>query len=156
MDSQTYYQRIMHDIVSQTDSSLIIFFILVIISMVIFILPFYVIILKDRKEQRVQDNIRHERYIKREREIIHVVTANTEAIAGLKSTMDITVTSNASTFTRIHDRIDEQNKLFADLIVMNTKTVSALDELIRKQQLLSNDMKRGFDEVRQILNSKND
>jgi len=144
----------MHDIVNQTDSSLITFFIIVIIAMVLFILPFYVIILKDRKEQRTQDNLRQDRYIEREREIIRVVTANTEAITGLKAAVDITSASNATIFTRIHDRIDSQNKQITELGTLITKAVSSLDEVIRKQQTLCNDMKSGFSEVKKIINSK--
>jgi len=119
MDSQYYYQHIMHDIVSQSDSSLIIFFVLAIITMILFIIPFYVIILKDRKEKRLQHDIRHKRYIEREREILRVVTANTEAITSLKSTIDIVVSSSTASFMRIHERIDEQSKMIATLVEQN-------------------------------------
>jgi len=93
-------QEIINAVMQRTNSELILFFILLLVAMVLVWIPLYRIFRKDRIE-RVK--LEHER----EKQIIYVITANTDVISGLKTTMDIFSSATQTSFSRIHDRIDQ-------------------------------------------------
>jgi hypothetical protein len=128
--------------------------------MVVFIIPVYAMILKDRKDHRAAEakrltaeteatNTRQNKYMEREQQIIAVVTANTEVMASLKSTLERDGKETKTTIERVHTRIDEQGKTLVEQGGAIVKLQSTLDEVIRKQQAVSDDIKRGFSEIRQ-------
>jgi heme/copper-type cytochrome/quinol oxidase subunit 2 len=111
-------QEVIQAVVEQTHSELILFFVLIVVVLVVFILPLYVMIMKDRRDRRTTeesraktqadaDNTRQDKYIDREKHIISVITANTEVISGLKTTLEIIRTDTTDSFRRIHLRLDE-------------------------------------------------
>jgi len=128
-------EQIVNEIIHKTTSELIIFFILVMITLVIVFLPLYRMMVKDRKERNVQN-------FEREKQIMSVITANTEVISRLKTTLDFTSNNTNSSFTRIHDRIDKQSEKQTELGADTARIQSTLDEIVRKQQSTSDDIKK--------------
>jgi hypothetical protein len=108
------YEDLLRDIAQQTNSELILFFIVFLAAMVVVFLPFYLMMGKQRKETREAEKEKRDSYTEREKEIINVIKENSEVNAGLKVTMEkyfnllelINATTNQS-FGRIHQRIDE-------------------------------------------------
>ena len=146
------YEDVLHEVINKAESDIILLFVIAAVAMVIFMLPLYGMILRDRKERRVSEaarikdetdaaNTRQDKYMERERQIIAVITANTEAITSLKSIFEISSTSTTSSFARVHDRLDKQAQAAGQM-------QATLDEVIRKQQAISDDIQRGFSEIR--------
>jgi glyceraldehyde-3-phosphate dehydrogenase/erythrose-4-phosphate dehydrogenase len=119
-------------------------------------IPFYRMMTKDRKARAAQDNVRQDKYIEREKEIISVITANTEAITGLKATLELTSTSTISSFARIHERMDSNSEKMNEHGEGITRIQTKLEEMIRKQHTVSEDIKRGFSEIRQKKRDRSD
>lgn len=122
--------ELLKELTQKTNSELILFFVLFIIAMVA-IIPLYRMMLKDKKEKLKVEadslNTRQDKYIEREREIIKVITANTEVMAGLKTTIENNTTVTSSSIMRIYDKIDLQGK--------DVEQIKALlDNLVREQQ----------------------
>ena len=111
-----YYYQLLENITTGSDSSLIFFFVIV----AGLVLPLYGLILKDRKysrahenEKRKHDADKHDKYIERERELIHVMRENSAVIAGntaiMESMKTILINNGADTkqaFGRVHERMD--------------------------------------------------
>jgi sensor domain CHASE-containing protein len=133
--------QLLSEVAQRSNSELIYFFIIVAVVLAIVCIPMYRMMLKERKERLIQESIRQERYIEREREIIKVISENSAVIAGLKATFELTGASNHSSFSRVHERLDE-------IIQHNTTVKVTLDEVIRRQQTISADIKHGFSEIR--------
>ena len=93
-------QEIINAVINKTDSVMILFFVLFIIGMVAAFIPIYRMQLKDRKELREYDKERQEIYVK-------VVTANTEAMVGIKTLMEANISDTKEGLRRIHMRIDD-------------------------------------------------
>ena len=93
-------QEIIKEVMQRTNSELMLFFILLLVAMVVVWIPLYRMMRKDRIERVKLD-------FERERSILDVVTANTDVISELKTTMGIFSKSTNSSFSRIHDRIDQ-------------------------------------------------
>ena len=81
-------QHIITEVVRATDNDFVLFFALIVISLVVFFLPLYSMIRKDKKIY------------------VDIITNNTEVCAGLKSTMELNNQLTSSTISRIHERID--------------------------------------------------
>jgi hypothetical protein len=126
-----------HEVVRRTESELILFFTLFLVALISFFIPMYRLISKNRGEDRKAEANRQERYMEREKRIIEVVTANTEVMAGLKATLDKDGKTTTASLERIHTRIDEQGGAIA-------KAQATLDEVVRNQRAISDDIKRGF------------
>jgi heme/copper-type cytochrome/quinol oxidase subunit 2 len=137
-------QQIVSEVVNKTTSELILFFVLVLVMLIVFFLPLYSMMRKERKERHEQDNIRQDKYIEREKQVIGVITANTQVISGLKTTLEISNTATTSSFARIHDRLDFQSEKMSAQGESIARFQTTLDELIRKQISISEDLKRGF------------
>jgi hypothetical protein len=82
-------------------------------------------ILKDRKDQRSQ-------YADKVKMILEVIAANTEAVAGLKNTMETSSAQTGGTVGRIHARIDETMKLHSETAATLTKIMGALESPVRR------------------------
>ena len=90
---------LLESIIQKTNNDLIFFFILFIIALIAFFIPFYRLTIKDRKERYSQEKQREERLIK-------VVEQNTEAITKLNTRLEIDSNSTKASFDRLHSRMD--------------------------------------------------
>ena len=124
---------IINSIVGNTQSDLILFFIIMVVAMVIVLLPLYTLISKDRKQKNQLDNTRQDKFIEREKQIIQVITANTEVMTGLKTTLEVTGLSTNASLERIYERINYQNGKFAELNTDVAQIKSTLDRSISNQ-----------------------
>lgn len=104
-----YYYRLLEQITVGTDSSLILFFVIV----AGLVLPLYYLILKDRKYSRQHESEKHAKFIEREREIISVmreisavIAENTAVTASLKTLLQDHGADVKQAIGRIHGRID--------------------------------------------------
>ena len=121
------YEQIVMEIGSKIHNELILFFVIVLII----IIPLYHMTLKGRKENLAHENARHDKYLEREKQLINVITANTDAISGLKATLDLSRTSTSDSLARIHDRIDGQYKNCAECGASHARIQATLDEIVR-------------------------
>lgn len=107
--------EILKHIVTNTDSAIVLVFVIIAVLAV----PVGILIHKHNKQKHAADEARrtqeHEAEatrrqhdIEREQNIIKVVTANTEVMAGLKTTLDNNNAAMKETIERIHTRIDGQ------------------------------------------------
>ena len=123
--------KIISEVVQSTQNEFILFFVLIIVALVVFIIPLYGMILKDRKAKLTQEDTRQDKYIEREKQIIEVIKENSAVIAGLKVTLENIGVSTKSALDRVHERIDKQNKeltnLASDVAQMNVKFVTSFD-----------------------------
>ena len=124
---------LLDSIVSNTQSELILFFVIIVIAMVLVLLPLYTLISKDRKQKDHIENIRQDRFVEREKQIIQVITANTEIMAGLKTTFEITGLSTNASLDRIYERVNYQNSKFAELSLEIVQIKTILDRSISNQ-----------------------
>ena len=159
--------QVLTEAIDKSESDIIIFFVVLAVIMVFFIIPLYGMILRDRKENRAAESkrldsdisaagIQQDKYMERERQIIAVVTANTEVMASLKATLELDGKSTNASLERIHIRIDKQEEtLFAQKGVI-IKLQTTLDELLRQQSVISEDIKRGFAAKSTQRNKKED
>jgi len=103
------YQEIISDIVKQTQSELIYFFILVLIGLVVFAIPF-VIILKKSKKDTNQANLNETQMI------LNVIRENSSVISSLKESI---ASNNTSIVTML-------NNINADTSATNTNVTKIL------------------------------
>lgn len=82
--------EIFNKIIEKTDSTLILFFILMMIACVIVFLPLYKLILKSKAEKNEADAIQTEKAIKRETQLLDIIEKNTEVISELKTILNNT------------------------------------------------------------------
>ena len=132
-----YYYSLLEQITAGTDSSLILFFIIV----AGLVLPLYWLILKDRKysrqhenEKRQHENTKHDKYIEREREIINVmreisavIAENTAITATLKNILHDYGSDTKQSVGRIHERVDDIFSDTAEIKVMTQVIMTALN-----------------------------
>jgi hypothetical protein len=135
-------QQILEKIAAQTNSELILFFILVVVALVVFMIPMYRMMMKDRADKAERDGTRQDKYIEREKQIIAVITANTEVISGLKAMLEITSAATNSSFTRLHERIDKQCNNCFDHGTLLRGLEASLNEIMRNQLVTAGDVKR--------------
>ena len=116
-----YYYGLLEQITTGTDSSLILFFVIVAAMLV----PLYYLALKGRNSNLAYEKEKQRSYIEREREIINVikemsdantsvvrefsavVAENTAAIASLKAFLHDHGTESKLATSRIHDKIEQ-------------------------------------------------
>ena len=141
-------EQLLQEIVKQTNSELILFFIIVSVALVLVFVPIYRMMHKERKERLAHENERQDKYIEREREIIRVITSNTEVMSGLKTTLETMNATTNTSFVRIHERMDAQGITLSEQSVAISRVQTTLEEIVRKQHTISDDIKRGFAEIR--------
>ena len=83
--------EVLKTILSNTDSVIVVLFVLVILFLVIAFIPIYKLILQSRVSIANNENDRMDLTIKREALIIEVITKNTEVISGLKLLIENTL-----------------------------------------------------------------
>ena len=138
--SDEMVREIVYKVIDQTESDLILFFVLISVVIIVVTVPLYGIIIKERNARRKHetnlsqqrmdsDNTRQAKYIEREREIIKVITANTEVMSGLKSTLETSNTLTNTSLKRIHDRTDQ----IFDRLATLSQIQSTLDIIVQKQ-----------------------
>jgi len=103
--TQTIDTEVLTQIVKKTDSALVLFFVIAAIAAV----PVCYYLYKHAKHRHAVECSRREQDLQREKNIIHVVSSNTEIMAGLKVTLETNNLAIMRTVDRIHDRIDESN-----------------------------------------------
>ncbi len=145
--------QVLQDVVQKTDSGIILFAVVVVVALIAFYIPLYTIIVKDRRERRVNEaqrakdeieasNARQDKYMERERGIIQVVTANTEVMASLKSTLERDGQANLASLERIHTRIDGAEKAIGGLSGQLVKAQMSIDEALRDNTCIKEDVKK--------------
>ena len=140
---EAYYSTV-NKVVEQTGSELILFFVLVFVSLI----PLYVMVIKDRKAKHSFEVERQRNYMERERSIIDVVTKNSEVISDLRATlandskiMAEALARNYDGLSRIHERIDLQNKIITEQGNVLTRACFAIENtLIPSLEKVKNDV----------------
>ena len=101
-------------ILNNTDSVIVVMFILVILFLVIAFIPIYKLILQSRAATANNENDKMDLTIKREALIIEVITKNTEVISGLKllfeNTLDPSLKEMEDKIGDLCNKIDELDK----------------------------------------------
>ena len=92
------YYYLLEAVVGYTDSSLILFFVI----LAALVLPLYGLLLRDRKYSRQHEKDVLAHHSARERVVLDVITANTSAISECTAVLSNT----AQAVNRIHDRLD--------------------------------------------------
>jgi hypothetical protein len=137
--------QLLQNILQKTGSEIVVF--------VVVVIPLYMLIIKDRKANRIADakrieeenkaqNARQDKYIEREYRILQVIKENSEAIASLKATLDRDGQSHVASLDRIHKRIDD---IFNDLAAQDgaiVKMQSSFDDTLRNHLEIKDDMKK--------------
>ena len=104
--------EVLKTILSNTDSVIVVLFVLVILFLVIAFIPIYKLILQSRVS--IAENDRMDLTIKREALIIEVITKNTEVISGLKllfeNTLNPSLKEMESKISELCNKIDELDK----------------------------------------------
>ena len=125
--------RIITEVVQNTHNEFVLFFALILVALVIFVIPFYGIILKDRKERAKHEGMRQDKYIERERQIIEVIKENSTVIAGLKAALENSGVSTRTALERVHERLDVQGNTFntvaADIAQMKIKLLLLVNNM---------------------------
>lgn len=129
---------VLNNVTSNTQSELILFFIIMTVVLVAVLLPLYRMMMSDRKAKHAADNTRQDKYIEREKQIIQVITANTEVMAGLKATLESSGAATNSSLVRLHDRMDGQGAQMATLTANVTQIQTTLDRSISNQNAMIN------------------
>lgn len=105
---------ILKTILNNTDSILVVIFILIILFLVMAFIPIYKLMLQSRTEIANNENDKMDLTIKREALIIEVITKNTEVISGLKvlfeNTLDPSLKEMESQVKDLCSKIDELDK----------------------------------------------
>lgn len=105
--------EVLKTILSNTDSVIVVLFVLVILFLVIAFIPIYKLILQSRVSIANNENDRMDLTIK-EALIIEVITKNTEVISGLKllfeNTLNPSLKEMESKISELCNKIDELDK----------------------------------------------
>jgi len=80
-------EQVLQEMVQKTDSSLIMFFVIILIMSVVFYIPLYRMQIKERKERTEIENLRQDKEFERQQQILSVITSSTEATTTLNATM---------------------------------------------------------------------
>ena len=122
METTPYY-NIYETIATNTDSSLIIFFIVLVVSIIIAVIPLYNMVLKGRKYDRQHELKRAQHELERGQQVLAVVqensatiAANTSVIMGLQNVLAKHSTATAKALERVHARVDGQAADIAQIL----------------------------------------
>lgn len=97
-------QEILSEVIATTDNDVIIFSIIIAVILVIFLLPYITLKIKERKENKI---IAIDAAQKREHELIQVIVNNTEKITTLINMVQVHVDKEEGQLCRVHTRLDE-------------------------------------------------
>jgi hypothetical protein len=92
---------VIESVLNQSDSVLILFFMLIIIALV----PFYKVFSKERKERIEQEHKRQEKYIEQNNLMIKALNEVTSAVIKLDTLIELTAKDSKASTERIHNRI---------------------------------------------------
>lgn len=127
-DGETYAGAygVYTEIARQAGSDVVLFFIILAVLLVALV-PLYVMIFKDRKNNRTHENDKSKTFLEREREILAIVkensatiAANSQIITSFKSFSETKSEEFLHAIARIHTRVD--------MILDDTTTIRALAE----------------------------
>lgn len=146
-------QEIFQEAIKKAESDIIIFFVIIAVVLIVFIIPLYAMILNDRKANRKIEterikneteaiNIRQDKYMEHERQIIAVITANTKIMASLKTMLERDELTIINSLTHIHDRIDKQCAICTEHCEMVAKIITTIGEVIRNHGEVEEDIKK--------------
>ena len=135
----SYVYDIYETIVSNTDSILIIFFIVVVLAMAILI-PIWAKVKKTEREhekERLDKQQEHE--TQRQQQFLDVVKENSSVMSGVKTLLKSMTETQNSGFVRIHERLDEQGKLLSSVNTkMDTNTENQKEFASKINKILMN------------------
>lgn len=145
--------EIVNEVVRQTSSELILFFVILLIALVLVVLPLYVLITRERKEKsklenerlinnEKAENDRLDKFIQRENQIMQVIKENSDVIAGLRVALESTGITTAKSVERIHERIDR--------FTTELSTIKTNDALVYESQ---SKILQELQEIRLIVDS---
>ncbi len=120
--------EILSQVTQKTNSELILFFIIFAIILVVFLLPLYGLLLKDKKEKHKAEKEKRDDYMQREKQIIEVIKENSEVIASLKVTLENNSVNTNSSLNRLHDKMDAMS---IELGVIKAKQEQVASDQIR-------------------------
>ena len=123
--------QLVSQVIEKTQSELILFMIIIVVALILVALPLYVMVSKDKKLKTEQENVRQDKYIQREAQIIEVIKENSAVIAGLKTTLDSNGTSFVKSLERVHERLNEhstaERAAHFEIAKINTKMTSVME-----------------------------
>lgn len=132
---------IINELIKKTDSVLIIFFVLVIISSVIVIFPIYRLMIKEKNKKNESENERLDKYIKRESQLLDIISKNSEIISQLKTLLEITSNNFNDTVNKLHDKIssidDKIDNISGHNIIIDNKVdnITKLQAKMNKESI---------------------
>ena len=100
----TEVRQIFSEIVGQTSSELILFFVLFLVGLVLVFVPVFRMLLKHRVQRLAMEREQQQAL---QKQFVKVVSANTEIMTMLKAVIEHTSRDHKQTIERVHDRIDE-------------------------------------------------
>lgn len=132
---------VLSDIVKNTTNDTVYIFIILAVVFLGLTIPLYTLILKDRKNKNQAEAERLAQYMAREKQIIDVVSSNTEALTKLSTTLERDSKDTVNSIMRVHDRIDAQNALILAQSEALARISTAMEESIRNQSTIKDDIK---------------
>lgn len=115
--------EVLKTILNNTDSVIVVMFILVILFLVIAFIPIYKLSLQSRVDTANNENDKMDLTIKREALIIEVITKNTEVISGLKllfeNTLDPSLKEMEDRISELCNKIDELDRKILTIVQEN-------------------------------------
>ncbi len=134
--------QVLTEIITKTDSSLIIFFVIMVIVLIVVVLPLYRMMIKDKADRTKQEGIRQDKYIEREKQVIQVITGNTEVMSRLSVTLEKNGATVDASLTRIHARIDAQAEKTAAIQAETAQLKALIKGVIETQREMASDINK--------------
>ena len=107
MDTNAINTEILSQVVSNTDSGIVLIFVIIAVALV----PLGILIIKHSKHRHEVECKRRDQDRERELQIINVITANTEAMTGLRTTLDGHNKALRLTIKKIYKRLGKQGEM---------------------------------------------
>ena len=124
---------------NNTDSALIIFFVVMVVAIVIAVIPLYSMVLKGRKADKQHELERAQHELERGRQVLAVVrensaaiAANTAVIAGLQNVITKHSDATAKALERVHIRVVGQANDIAQINASVAVQLSNQREMVDK------------------------
>ncbi len=143
---------VLQGVTGSTNSELILFFVVAAVILVIFLLPLYGIIVKDRRERRKAEyertrgeaaaiSAQQSKAMEHERQILDVVTSNTQVMASLRTTLERDGKATIASIDRVHTRIDHIGEELGEQSNVLVKLHDMMGEAIRASTAIETDVR---------------
>ncbi len=126
--------ELLNSIIEQTDSVLVIFFILVIIGGILILIPIYKLFSKNKADKNEIEVAKLEKYIQRETQLLDVITKNTEVISEIKVLFETTIKNFSESNDSLNEKFtDVDDKL--DIVVTKVNMLDTkFDKLVKSEK----------------------